>query len=154
MTCEYYQEAMSAFLDGQLDELVSRETFLHLSVCAPCRGFLRSSIVIQQGFRDLPIPSVPTSLDRRILHIPDRDQQRTRPLSVRIRSALSSRFDIPVPALVGGMGLLLITVSLSVWSLLNNGFAGRQPEQEVVYVVDIPPVEVVGVPPSSGGTQH
>ena len=154
MTCEHYQEALSAFLDGQLDERVSSETFLHLSVCDFCREFLKSSVVIQQGFRDLPIPSVPTSLDRRILHIPERDQQGTRPLFARIRSALSSRFDIPVPALVGGVGLLLITASVSIWSLVNNGFALRQPEREVVYVVDIPPVEVVGVQPASAGTRH
>jgi predicted anti-sigma-YlaC factor YlaD len=140
MMCERFQESLSAFLDGNCGEAEAGEAFAHCGKCPECRGFLRAAILLQHDVRALPTPAVPPALDRRVLRIPDRE--RATDWVSRFRLALTGRLHVPVPALAGALGLLVVTLGLSVWLYVHRETA---PKQEFIYLVSTPTVEVYGV---------
>jgi predicted anti-sigma-YlaC factor YlaD len=140
MNCDRHQESLSAFLDGNCGEREAGEAFAHCGACPECRGFLRAAILLQHDVRALPFPAVPPELDRRVLRIPD--VERAIGLAGRIRLALSGRMHVPVPALAGALGILVAALGISVWLYVQRG---NVPQQEVVYMVSAPTVEVYGI---------
>lgn len=140
MMCERYQESLSAFLDGNCSEKEAGEAFAHCGGCPDCRGFLRAAILLAHDVRALPIPAVPAALDRRILRIPE--LERAKGWAARLRLTFGGRLHVPVPALAGAVGLLVMTLGLSVWLYVHKEPA---PKQEFIYLVSTPTVEVYGV---------
>ena len=142
MNCESCQETVSAFLDGNSSGEESTRAFLHLAECDTCRRFLRSAVELQHNLRAMPAPDVPPNVDRRILRIPSREKSRTGAWPSRLATLLRHRFDVPVPALAGGVGLLFLVLGFSIWLLSRQATV---PQQEIIYVVTAPAVEVYGV---------
>ncbi len=151
MNCESYQETLSAFLDGNSSEEDAANAFRHLSECDPCRQFLRVTIEVQHDLRAMVPPDVPANVDRRIMQIPSRERRRQEGWPVRFVSLLRQRFDVPVPALAGGVGLFLLVLGLSAWLLTRQP---PVPEREIIYVVSAPPVEVYGIRTPSENPQQ
>ncbi len=151
MNCESYQETLSAFLDGNSSEEDAASAFRHLAECDACRRFLRVAIEVQHDLRAMRPPDVPASVDRRIMHIPSRERTRQERWPVRFASLLRQRFDVPVPALAGGVGLLLFVLGFSAWLLARQPAV---PEREIIYVVTTPPVEVYGIRTASENPQQ
>jgi predicted anti-sigma-YlaC factor YlaD len=149
MTCESYQKTLSGFLDGNSAEAEAAYAFRHLAECEACRGFLRLAVELRHSLRAVPVPDVPAEIDRRILQIPSLEKSRERAWNSRIASFLRQRFDVPVPALAGGAGLLLIALGFSFWLLTHPGL----PERQIIYVVSTPTVEVYGIRASSESQQ-
>ena len=52
MTCEEYQEQVSQYIDGELDDKESGALFKHLSTCGECRSFLRSALELRSKIHD------------------------------------------------------------------------------------------------------
>ncbi len=142
MNCESCQETVSAFLDGNSSGVESAQAFRHLAECDTCRMFLRAAVELQHGLRAMPAPDVPPSVDRRILRIPSREKSRTDTWPARLATLLRHRFDVPVPALAGGVGLLFLVLGFSVWLLTRQA---PVPQREIIYMVTAPAVEVYGV---------
>jgi predicted anti-sigma-YlaC factor YlaD len=151
MSCESYQETLSAFLDGNSAEREAADAFRHLAECAVCRTFLRSAIELQHGLRAMPVPDLPTRVDRRVMQIPSREKARQRNWPARLTSLLQHRFNVPVPALAGGAGLLLVVLGFSIWLLTRQGLV---PERQIIYVVSTPTVEVYGIRTTSKNSQQ
>ncbi len=142
MNCESYQETVSAFLDGNSSEQEAAAAFRHLAECDACRRFLRSAVELQHTLRAMPPPDIPENVDRRIMRIPSRERSRRGAWPARLASFVQHRFDVPVPALAGGMGLLFLVLGFSIWLLARQAAV---PEREIIYVVTTPTVEVYGV---------
>jgi predicted anti-sigma-YlaC factor YlaD len=151
MNCEEYQEALSAFLDGNSSEQEAANAFRHLAECENCRRFLKLAVELQHGLRAMPVPVIPVKLDRRIMRIPSHERSRQRRWSEKFVSLFQQRFNVPVPALAGGVCLLLSVLGFSIWLLTHQGVV---PEREIIYVVSTPPVEVYGIRTSSGNSQE
>jgi predicted anti-sigma-YlaC factor YlaD len=148
MNCERVQESLSAFLDGNCGEREAEEAFAHCGTCPDCRGFLRVAILLQHDVRALPSPAVPSTLDRRVLRIPE--IERAAGWAGRLHTALRSRMRVPIPAFAGALGLLLATLGFSIWLYLQHGIV---PQQEVIYMVSTPTVEVYGIRTAPEGQQ-
>jgi predicted anti-sigma-YlaC factor YlaD len=151
MSCDVYQETVSAFLDGNSREEDAAAAFGHMAGCEECRRFLRSAIDLQHSLRAMPLPEPPAKVDRRIRQIPSREKARRERWPARFAGLLQRRFAIPVPALAGGAGLLAVAVGFSLWLLTQPGVV---PEQKVIYVVSTPPVEVYGFRTPSAESKH
>lgn len=52
MTCNEYQEWISAYVDNELDEEKAAVLFAHLGSCAECRGFFRESLELRSLLLD------------------------------------------------------------------------------------------------------
>jgi len=52
MTCDEYQEQVSQYIDGELDDKDSGTLFRHLSTCGECRSFLRSTLELRSKIHD------------------------------------------------------------------------------------------------------
>ena len=52
MTCDEYQEQVSQYIDGELGDRDSGILFKHLSSCAECRLFLRSTLELRSKIHD------------------------------------------------------------------------------------------------------
>jgi len=52
MTCDEYQEQVSQYIDGELNDKNSGGLFKHLSVCGECRSFLRSTLELRSKIHD------------------------------------------------------------------------------------------------------
>ncbi len=151
MNCESYQETLSAFLDGNSSEAEAANAFRHLAECDACRRFLRVAVEVQHGLRAMLPPDIPANVDRRIMRIPFRERSQRERWPARLASLLRHRFDVPVPALAGGVGLLLFVLGFSVWLLARQPVI---PEREIIYVVTAPPVEVYGIRTPSENLQQ
>jgi anti-sigma factor RsiW len=151
MNCDRYQETLSAFLDGNSSEDEAANAFRHLAECENCRRFLKLAVELQHGLRAMPVPAIPAKLDRRIMRIPSRERSRQRAWPEKFVTLFQHRFDVPVPALAGGVCLLLSVLGFSLWLLTRQG-AVREPE--IIYVVSTPPVEVYGIRTPSGNAQE
>jgi hypothetical protein len=94
----------------------------------------------------MPMPDLPTRVDRHIMQIPSRERARQRNWPARLTSLLQHPLNVPVPALAGGVGLFLVVLGFSIWLLTRQGLV---PERQIIYVVSTPQVEVYGIRSSS-----
>ena len=52
MTFDEYQEQVSQYIDGELNDGDSGTLFKHLSTCGECRSFLRSTLELRSKIHD------------------------------------------------------------------------------------------------------
>jgi anti-sigma factor RsiW len=144
-TCERYEEAMSAYIDGELDDATGADLFAHLGTCTTCRQSFTAMSAIRTRFAAAPAPEVPERLDRRIHRLHAAPAARVS----RLRTVWTQRFTIPAPAFALALLIASVTILASVlWLRTTPAPAG---EQQVMYIMSMPAVEVEGVPnhPSS-----
>jgi predicted anti-sigma-YlaC factor YlaD len=151
MNCESYQESLSTFIDGGASEHDATSAFQHLTECKVCRSFFRSTIELKHSLRAMPEPDIPTKVDHRILQIPAREKAWKGDWLTRLTSLLQRRLSVPLPAAAGAVSFLLIALGFSFWLLTRPGLV---PQQQIIYVVSTPPVEVYGVRTLSGNAQQ
>lgn len=144
-TCERYEEAMSAYMDGAVDDTTGADLFAHLGSCASCRRSFAAMSAIRTRMAAEPAPEVPERLDRRVRRLYAAPAARVS----RLRTVWTQRFTIPAPAFALALLIVSVTILASVmWLKAAPAPAG---EQQVMYIMSMPAVEVEGVPnhPSS-----
>lgn len=151
MSCTQHQEQISAFVDGHLPDEEASSLFSHIGSCAVCRSFFRASIGMRAMLVKLPVPPVPGTLDTRVLRIPLEGRRKSlyRAARTALASAWRLRFRIPAPAVAAGVVLCILSAVLSVWLLLDSLHPAKQ---EVVYIFNMPQVEVYGT--NRAGTEN
>jgi anti-sigma factor RsiW len=144
-TCDTYEEAISAYIDRELDDEAGAELFGHLGTCATCRTSFAALSTIHTRISATPPTDVPVTLDRRIRRLHAAPAARASRLQANVRSFWSRRLSVPAPAFA--IVLLAATVTLLI-SLLLLRTTPPQPagEQQVMYIMNMPAVEVEGVP--------
>jgi anti-sigma factor RsiW len=134
---------MSAYVDGELDDAAGAGLFAHLGACASCRRSFASLSTIRQHFASAPVPDVPERLDRRIRGLHAAPAARVS----RLRTIWSQRLTIPAPAFALVLLIASVTILASLlWLKTTPAPAG---EQQVMYIMSMPAVEVEGVPDHS-----
>jgi anti-sigma factor RsiW len=144
-SCDTYVEAISAYIDRELDDDAGAELFAHLGTCVSCRRSFASLSALHTQIRSTPSPEVPSTLDRRIHRLHATPAARVSRLNATVRSFWSQRLSVPAPAFA--IVLLAATATLLI-SLLLLRTTPPQPagEQQVMYIMNMPAVEVEGVP--------
>ncbi len=79
-TCEDVREAVSAWLDGELDQELEAETLAHTSECEDCRSFLEICRVMSEDLR-ADIPPVPETLIPGVMRRVAEERQTVMPIS-------------------------------------------------------------------------
>jgi anti-sigma factor RsiW len=142
-TCDRFEKAMSAYIDGELDDAAGAEMFAHLGACASCRGSFSAMSSIRSHFASAPAPEIPERLDRRIHRLHAAPAARVS----RLRTIWSQRLTVPAPAFA--LALLIASVTILVSLVWLKTAPSPASEQQVMYIMSMPAVEVEGVPDHS-----
>jgi anti-sigma factor RsiW len=144
-SCDTYVEAISAYIDHELDDEAGAELFAHLGTCISCRQSFAALSALHTQIASTPSPEVPSTLDRRIRKLHATPAARASRLQANVRSFWSRRLSVPAPAFA--IVLLAATATLLISLLLLRTTPPRPAgEQQVMYIMNMPAVEVEGVP--------
>ena len=147
MKCKECQENLSAMIDGEIAASLIPATLAHAGTCRECQQFL---VAMQEGRAQLRAAApreVPPALEATPAWLV-RERRATLTLSLveRIRESLQKHLQVPVP-LAASVALfcMLVAASATYWWL---GKTPPQVPQEptIVYMLELPPVEVHTTP--------
>jgi len=96
-----------------------------------------------------PAPPVPRTLDARMARLANPTLQQPASDASYVRKLFRRRFLVPLPAAIGGLALLLVSVGLLITLAVTGQF--QSPPREN-YIVTFPEIEVQGI--SSGKTEN
>ena len=122
MTCNEYQEWISAYVDNELDEERAAPLFAHLGACAECRGFFRGS------------------LELRSLLLDDLVKERERLEEASRQPALTAQLALPIVAL---LVVLFLFLGISRMGPSPEAMYGSAPFEQVQ-----PPAPPAGLIPN------
>jgi anti-sigma factor RsiW len=143
MTCESYEEQISALIDHELRDDEATALFLHLGACPSCRRSLQSVLGLRSDLREEISPLAPVELDERIL----KQARLARRVSADRKAVRvhfwTGRISMPVPVAA------LLLVFLIAGSLMMSLKSTQSPlpvegRVEAVYITTLPAVEVQG----------
>ena len=159
MTCEEYEEQLSAFVDGEVPLPESVQVFAHLAECGDCRMFLGALMKVKKSTSEEEI-AFPEELDEDIFAA----VKQLRPVPVRynlkqtgfLGRRLSWSFGVAATAvifafLVGGalgsfVGIRSVHEVVPT-ATVKYGEQGRQPAA-VLIIYSLPEVQSTGIIPA------
>ena len=143
MTCEQYEEQVSALIDHELKDEETQVLFVHLSTCQACRHSLQSVLDLRSDLSEEISPMAPKELDERILkqaRLAHRVSADRKAIPFRL---WTGRISMPVP--VAAIILVcLIAGSLMISSMTKQAPLPPEGRVEAVYITTLPAVEVQG----------
>ncbi len=134
MTCQTVNRKVSAYLDGRLPALESREVALHLAGCAACLRVLDEHSQVRSTLRALPTPNPPPYLTTR-LHVLASRERAARAARVSVWAALKSWVEatgfwmnalmrpLAIPC-AGGLASALVLFSIFVPTYMRSATPG------------------------------
>jgi anti-sigma factor RsiW len=143
MTCETYEEQISALIDHELMDEETGMLFAHLSTCWRCRHSLQSVLDLRSDLGEQVPPMAPKELDERILkrtRLAQRASKDRRAIPFRL---WTGRISMPVPV-AAVILVFLIAGSLMVSSITRQKPMPPEGRVEAVYITTLPAVEVQG----------
>lgn len=145
--CDEYQEQASQYIDGELSDEDSENLFRHLSACADCRWFLRSTLELRSKIQDEMLMETENSLRAQpsgfttaFATEPTSRRSITTPGPAFFRRKLTVS-----PALAAGMIVLIIIITALIAGPAKESGTTKS-AKEVVYATSLPTVEVQGLP--------
>ena len=100
--CEAYGAALSAFVDGELNEQERGELLAHVEHCPNCRDALSELMILHTMFEELPELDAPDGFAERVLdrvHAEERAKKRSRRAWPRVLAACFALVVISAAAL-------------------------------------------------------
>ncbi|MBN1397429.1 MAG: zf-HC2 domain-containing protein [Bacteroidetes bacterium] len=150
MNCEQYQEHISQFIDGELENVNESSLFQHLSTCDDCRGFLKETLSLRSELLNNHTAIVPDSLNRKILS--------NNMITPGSRKSMSSHFDwmkqgrmmsLKAVGLILAFSILTSVIFTSLWYQSNIAS-----QETIVYVPTLPTEEVRGYVSTTSNLPH
>ncbi len=144
MTCDTYEEQISALIDHELKDEEAEVLFVHLSTCRTCRRSLQSVLDLRSDLGEQAPPMAPKELDEKILK-----RTRLAHRASKDRKAIpfhlwTGRISLPVTVAAIIM-VFLIAGSLMVSSMTKQKLLpSPEGRVEAVYITTLPAVEVHG----------
>jgi anti-sigma factor RsiW len=133
MTCDMYEEQVSALIDNELNEEEAESLFRHLSTCLSCRRSLRTVLDLRSDLKEQEPPLAPAELDEKVLQRAASEKRYVgdrKPMAMRV---WKRRISIPMPV-AAAITIVLIAGSVALSSLWTK--------TQTVYVTTLPVVEV------------
>ncbi len=145
MSCERFEEQVSAYIDHELRDDEAGTLFTHLGGCASCRRAMADALELRSGLREQSPLLAPKELDEKVLKMAE-SRRRRQPDRRAIPFIIwQKRVAVRIPLVLAISSMLILGSFLlaSVWSPL-----GKSPPQiQTVYVTTLPVVEVRGYMP-------
>jgi len=137
MNCEQYQEYISQFIDGELDNADEACLFGHLGLCEQCRTFLKNVLSLRNTLTVSPQLAVPASLDQRVLNQLSSNMKQPLHQNIfwRTRKPQYSFRTIGLAVLLSVVTTIFVS---SFW------YQHSQTQQTIVCLTPLPEVEVNG----------
>ncbi len=148
MRCEEIQEALSQFIDDEIDHTAMPLMFAHLGECGECQAFLQSAIKVRSAVVAASPIRVPDSLDAKVRRLWEREEIPTlqhRPIFTRF---WQQRYPVPAPAL-GATVLLILSLLISTLTMTFRGHDMQQSTAQREYTLTLPTVEIQGTYPET-----
>jgi anti-sigma factor RsiW len=143
MTCETYEEQISAMIDHELKDEETGMLFAHLSACRSCRHSLQSVLDLRSDFSEQTPPMAPKELDERILKRTRLAQHASKDRRAIPFRLWAGRISMPVPV-AAVILVFLIASSMMVSSMTKQKQMPPEGRVEAVYITTLPAVEVQG----------
>jgi anti-sigma factor RsiW len=142
MTCEMYEEQISALIDHELKDEETGVLFLHLSSCSGCRHSLQSVLDLRSGLVEQVPPMAPNELDEKVLTRMVAFQRAKADRKAIRGFAWQGRISAPMP--VAAVVALLLMIGSFLLSNVWFGSAGQSAKENasVMYLSVVPTVEV------------
>ena len=143
MTCETYEEQISALIDHELKDKETGMLFAHLSTCQRCRRSLQSVLDLRSDLVEEISPMAPEELDERILkrtRFAHRASKDRRAIPFRL---WTGRISMPVP-IAAVILVFLVAGSLMISFMTKQKPLPPEGRVEAVYITTLPAVEVQG----------
>lgn len=135
MTCDMYEEQVSALIDNELNEEDAELLFRHLSACPSCRRSLRTVLDLRSDLKEQEPPLASTELDEKVLRRTAGEKRyvgNRKPMAMRV---WKRRISIPMPV-AAAITIVLIVGSVALSSLWTK--------TQTIYITTLPMVEVKG----------
>lgn len=144
MTCEMYEEQISALIDHELKDEETEVLFAHLSTCRSCRRSLQSVLDLRSNLGEQAPPMAPKELDEKVLTRMVAAQRAKTDRKAIPGFLWQGRISAPLPIAAGVVLLLMIGSFLlsNLWSGSTQQSAKVDPQ--VVYLTVLPTMEVRG----------
>jgi anti-sigma factor RsiW len=142
MSCEQFEEQVSAYIDHELSDDETEMLFKHLAGCASCRRAMTAVLDLRSGLRDRAPLLAPKELDDRVLRMA-RSAQLRMPDRVAIPAKMWQRRISMRISVAAAVMLTLLFVSFFA-SALWLGLSGSTDNLKVqtVFLTAVPTVEV------------
>lgn len=141
MKCEDCQDAISSFLDDELDDSAAAQMLTHMGGCAACRAHFAETKLIRSRIRVTSFPEVPEKLNARILAVIGQSpkvQARQSWVYALVRRKVSVRYSLAVALLA----ILLTGWALAAVVILSQpGIQAGMPQP----IITLPAVEAHGI---------
>lgn len=133
MTHEKYQEQISQFIDGELEERLQSALFAHLSTCDECRRFLNATLALRSNLATGSSISLPQGFDQRVattlLGVPPLQLLNARPAAFRLALAASIAFLLLMGGLLFGPHVLGMQPTAAQNGIVSNAESFSFPQQ-------------------------
>lgn len=151
MTCDMYEEQLSALIDNELLEGEAESLFKHLSTCPVCRLSLRLALQLRSDLNEEEPPMAPKELDEKVLQVVSNAKRDGRDRRAMPIMRWKRRISMPLPVAAAVYVILVaagVTLSL-LWSQSEK--TPSETQIHTVYVTTLPAVEVQGryLPPKT-----
>ena len=155
MHCDQFQQNLDPFLDGELDEALSRDVETHLETCDACAAVRSLKEALRQTLRAMPVPPpedgfLDAVVEETVINT-HRNETRFR-ATAGIGAAIAASLvawlvlvlpaDLPTPP---ESTLESVTITMNVEKTFRVTFESKRELQAAAISVELPPgVEIVG----------
>ncbi len=123
MTCNEYQELLSAYLDRELPEADQKEVSAHVDRCAACKAEMNALLAIKEQLRSQSLPSIPADLIAQIeaqTILAPRWWEKWSPFAKSVSGDTGLRPSGEGWWVQWGIPTLAIAAALGVWAVLHT----------------------------------
>jgi anti-sigma factor RsiW len=144
MTCELYEERLSALVDNELPEGEAESLFRHLSACLDCRQSLRRALELRSDLKEEVPPMAPKELDERVLQVVSNAKRYSGNRRAMPILRWKRRISLPLPV-AAALSVILVAAGVTLSMLWSRpGNAPSETQIQTVYVTTLPAMEVQG----------
>ena len=142
MSCEQFEEQVSAYVDHELRDDEAGALFIHLGGCASCRKAMTGALDLRSGLRDQAPPLAPKELDEKVLSIVRRRQFWISNRQAASATVWQRRISMRIPVAAAAMIILLFGSFFASILWVGPSESADNPKVQTVFLTAVPTVEV------------
>jgi len=142
MSCERFEEQVSAYIDQELRDDEAETLFKHLGVCASCRKAMTVGLDLRSGLRDQAPLLAPKELDEKILSMAQARQSWMPDRAAVPATVWQRRISMRIPVLAAAMFILLFGSFFASVLWLGPNDSASNPKVQTVFLTAVPTMEV------------
>lgn len=142
MSCERFEEQVSAYIDHELHDDEAGALFMHLGGCASCRKAMTEALDLGSGLRDQAPLLAPNELDEKVLSIVRRRQFWISSRHAVPATVWQRRISMRIPVAAAAMLILLFGSFFASMLWLGPDESADNLKVQTVFLTAVPTVEV------------